>query len=331
MHWLTQQRRRFITRKPVKYVIRRSKKILLPGFKGIPLFDVVKFLFQQFQKTGLSERAASITFNLLLAIPPAIIFLFTLVPYLPISKQFVDQLFGLIRDVIPAGKDNSSLIIFLDDFLRNPRNGLLSFGFILALFYSSNAILGIMRSFDRNYAGFRKRGIIHSRVTALKITLMLFVVVITSVVLLIMQGSVLRLIGIEDWLLMEVIKAVRWIVIVLLFFSSISFIYRYAPAVQKRWRHLNAGTILATFLMIVFTLFFSFYVNNFSNYNKLYGSIGTVLILMLLIYFNSYVLLIGFELNVSINALRREVDERKAAEEIKLKHELAHSQPAVST
>jgi membrane protein len=321
MHWLTQLRRRFITRKPVKFLIRRSKKILLPGFKGIPLFDVVRFLFQQFKKTGLSERAAAITFNLLLALPPAIIFLFTLVPYLPISKQFVNQLFSLIRDVIPAGKDNSSLINFLDDFLRNPRNGLLSFGFILALFYSSNAVLGIMRSFDRNYAGFRKRGIIHSRITALRITMILFLVVIISVVLLIMQGSVLHWIGIRSWVFMEIIKAVRWIVIILLFFASISFIYRYAPAVHKRWRHLNAGSILATFLMIVFTFIFSYWVNNFSNYNKLYGSIGTVLILMLLIYFNSYVLLIGFELNVSINALRREVDERKAAEEIKAKHE----------
>ena len=329
MDWYTHYRRKFITWTPIKMIIRKSKKIILPGFKGIPLFDVVRFLFLQFKKTGLSERAASIAFNLLVALPPAIIFLFTLVPFLPISQQFVEELFDLIRDVIPSGKDNTALITFLDDFLRNPRNGLLSFGFILALFYSSNAVMGIMRSFDRNYAGFRKRGIIHSRITALKITLILFLVVITSVVLLIIQDSVLRWLGIESIIIVEFIKIVRWLVVIMLFFVTISFIYRYAPAVHKRWKHVNAGSILATFLMITFTFLFSIYVNNFSNYNKLYGSIGTILILMLLIYFNSYVLLIGFELNVSINALKREVDERKAAEEIKARHEHAHV-PATS-
>lgn len=329
MDWYTHYRRKFITWSPIKMIIRKSKKVILPGFKGIPLFDVVRFLFLQFQKTGLSERAASIAFNLLVALPPAIIFLFTLVPFLPISRQFVEELFDLIRDVIPSGKDNTVLITFLDDFLRNPRNGLLSFGFILALFYSSNAVMGIMRSFDRNYAGFRKRGIIHSRMTALKITLILFLVVITSVGLLIVQDSVLRWLGIENIIIVEFIKIVRWIVVIMLFFVTISFIYRYAPAVHKRWKHVNAGSILATFLMISFTFLFSIYVNNFSNYNKLYGSIGTILILMLLIYFNSYVLLIGFELNVSINALKREVDERNAAEEIKARHE--HAQvPATS-
>ena len=93
MDWYTHYRRKFITWTPIKMIIRKSKKIILPGFKGIPLFDVVRFLFLQFKKTGLSERAASIAFNLLVALPPAIIFLFTLVPFLPISQQFVEELF----------------------------------------------------------------------------------------------------------------------------------------------------------------------------------------------------------------------------------------------
>lgn len=324
MHLLTQIRRIFITSSPVSFVIRKSKKIILPGFKGIPLFDVVRFLFQQFKKTGLSERAAAIAFNLLLAIPPAVIFLFTLVPYLPISKQFIDQLFVLIREVIPAGKDNSAIINFLEDFINNPRYVLLSFGLVLAFFYSSNAVLGIMRSFDRNYVGFKKRNPVENRLTAIKITVMLFVIVIISVVLLIMQGTVLEWIGIKSWILREIIKAVRWIVIIFLFFASISFIYRDAPAMHKKWKHLNAGSILASFLMMMFTLIFTYWVNNFSNYNKLYGSIGTILILMLLIYFNSFVLLIGFELNVSISALKREVDERKMAEAVKAHVQAPH-------
>ncbi|MDP9230243.1 MAG: YihY/virulence factor BrkB family protein [Bacteroidota bacterium] len=326
MHLYTKIRRSFITTAPVSWLIRKSKHILLPGFKGIPLFDVIRFLFLQFKKTGLSERSASIAFNLLSALPPAIIFLFTLVPYLPISRQFIDELFHLIRDVIPAGKDNSAIIDFLNDFITTPRNGLLSFGFLLALYYSSNAVLGIMRSFDRNYVGFVKRTTFENRVTALKITLMLFVVVIVSVILLIMQQTaVLKWIGIKSWVLQEIIKTFRWVVIILLFFFSISFIYRYAPATHKKWKPINAGSILATFLMILFTLIFAYWVNNFSNYNRLYGSIGTILILMLIIYFNSFVLLIGFELNVSINALKREVDERKAAEAVKARLHASHA------
>lgn len=218
MHVLTQIRRSFLTSVPVSYLIRKSKKILLPGFKGIPLFDVLKFLFLQFKKTGLSERASSIAFNLLLAIPPAVIFLFTLVPYMPISDRFINELFTLIRDVIPSGKDNTAIITFLEDFVKNPRNALLSFGFLLALFYSSNAVLGIMRSFDRNYVGFTKRSTIQIRLTALKITLLLFVVVIICVLLLIMQEAVLKWIGIKNWILREVIKTIRWGVIIMLFF-----------------------------------------------------------------------------------------------------------------
>jgi len=99
-------------------------------------------------------------------------------------------------------------------------------------------------------------------------------------------------------------------VIVLLYLGSVSYIYRHAPFVHKRWKLITPGSVLATTLIFLFTIFFSFWVNHFSNYNKLYGSIGTILILMLLIYFNSLVLLIGFELNVSINSIKHEADER---------------------
>jgi membrane protein len=171
--------------------------------------------------------------------------------------------------------------------------------------------MGIMRSFDKNYHGFRKRNDFHKRVVALKITMILFVLMIASILLLIGQGVVLKWIGIKSLLVRQIIENVRWIVIVFLFFACISYIYRHAPAVHKKWRMINPGSILATFLMILFTLGFSYWVNHFGNYNQLYGSIGTVLILMLLIYFNSLVLLIGFELNVSITSLKKIADERE--------------------
>src|SRR5436190_3802610 len=311
MHLLTQIRRKFITSFPVKFVIRKSKNIFLPGFAGIPLFDVVRFFFIQIQKTSLNERAASIAFNLLVAIPPACIFIFTLVPYLPI-KEFRPQLYDLIRDVFPVKQNYQPIIDFIDDFISNEQGGLLSFGLLLALYFSSNAMIGIMNSFNNlNYIGFSQRHIVHNRWVAIKLTLIVFLVILLSIVALILRGTVLTWLGIEDPTIRTIIFNVRWIVIILLFFLTISFIYRYAPAVHKKWKLINPGSILATFMMIAFTLGFSYYVANFGNYNKLYGSIGTILIVMLLIFFNSLVLLIGFELNVSISSLRKLADQRK--------------------
>ena len=172
-----------------------------------------------------------------------------------------------------------------------------------------------MRSFDKNYIGFRKRKEYQKRGAALKITLVLFILFLSSILLLIAQGQVLSWIGIRSATVRNIISNVRWVVIMLLFFASISYIYRHAPAVHKKWRLINPGSILATFLMIICTLGFTWYVNHFGQFNQLYGSIGTVLILMILIFFNSLVLLIGFELNVSISSLKKIADERIHGEE----------------
>ena len=211
---------------------------------------------------------------------------------------------------MPGEKNNPSVINFLHDFINNPRNELLSLGFILSLFFSSNAVMGIMRSFDKNYAGFRKRRPIYRRLVALQLTLVLFGFVIASTILLVMHGALLKRLGVENVWVREIIHNARWLVVVLLFFYCISYIYRHAPAVHKKWKHLTPGSILATFLMLAFTIGFTWWVNQFGSYNEVYGSIGTVLILMLLIYFNSLVLLIGFELNVSITSLQKIADER---------------------
>lgn len=296
---------------PAKRIVDKSKKTSLPGFRGIPLFDVVKFFFGQVRTVGIRERAASIAFNLLMAIPPSIIFLFTLIPFFPISKAFEENLYVLIRDVVPGEKDNSVLIGFLKDFINNPRTGLLSLGFVLSMFFSSNAIMGIQRSFDKKYLGFKKRTGLQKRLAALKITSILFVLVLASILLLAGQSAVLKWLGIENKTVREIIVNARWVIIVLLFFASISYIYRHAPAVERKWRMINPGSILATVLMLILTLGFSWWVSRFGNYNELYGSIGTILILMLLIYFNSIILLIGFELNVSISSLKKIADERK--------------------
>lgn len=310
-HWFTRLKRRWITSPPYRLVVHWSKEIYPPGFRGISLFDVTVFFFRQLGNTNMTERASSIAFNLLLAIPPAIIFLCTLIPFFPISDQFTDQLHQLIRDIIPGEKNNAAIISFIDDFIYKPRTGLLSFGFILALYFSTNTMMGISRSFNRNYIGFKKRTSFHDRWVSVKLTLILFVLVIFCILLLVTQGYVMDWLGIKDPDIRALLINGRWGAIVLLFFFIISFIYRHAPAVHKKWALINPGSLLATTLMLLFTVGFTYWVDNFSNYNKLYGSIGTILIVMVLIHFNSIVLLIGFELNVSISSLQRIAEERK--------------------
>ncbi len=315
---MTKLERIILSSFPIAFLLRKTKQLYLPGFEGVPLYDVIKFFLKQVKTVGLTERASAIAYNFIMAIPPSFLFLFTLVPHLPfISKKSIKkELHSLILDIIPAKVHNQYLIKFVDSFLDDAKIGLLSFGFILALFFASNAMMGLMRSFNKNYIGFEKRRDIHNRWMAIKLTSLIFLLVLGCLILLITQGAVLKLLGIQSTNLREIIYYVRWIFIVTLVYYSIAFIYKFAPAVEKRWKLISPGTILGTFLSILSTLGFSYFVDTFGKYNALYGSIGTIIVFMALIYINSLVLLIGFELNVSIKSLKSlatdtEIDEKK--------------------
>jgi membrane protein len=283
--------------------VRHSKVYRVPGIRHYSLYELWRAYRLQLKRTSLSERAAAISFNIFMAIPPVLIFVFTLVPYLPISTQFIDEIFTLIRDIIPGQKNNSVIISFLEDFLLRPRNELLSSGLLLAVIFSSNAMMGILRSFDKRYEGFRRRTLFEKRITALKLTLIVFTLIFVCIMLLIMQGVVLKWLGITNETLVKVILETRWLVVFFLVFFSVCFTYRHGPAMKLKWPYITPGSIFATSLMILATALVTFWVNHFSNYNTVYGSIGAIFIVMSLIYVNSLVVLIGFELNVTIDAL----------------------------
>ena len=314
---MTKFERILITKTPIAFVLRKSKNWYLPGFEGVPLFDVIGFFYRQVKTTGLTERASAIAYNFIMAIPPSFLFLFTLIPNLPFIKKssMKKELHALITDIVPTKTYNVNLIKFVDSFLDDSKIGLLSFGLILALFFASNAMMGLMRSFNKNYIGFAKRNDFHNRMVAIRLTALIFLLVLGCLILLITQGAVLKWVGIKSATIRTIIFYVRWVFIVGLIFYAIAFIYKYAPAVHKRWKILSPGTILATFLSIMATVGFSYFVNNYGKYNALYGSIGTIIVLMALIYINSLVLLIGFELNVSIKSLKAIADQRKTEED----------------
>ncbi len=313
---MTKFERLIVTFPPIAFIIRKSKKVSLPGFQKIPLYDVVFFLFNQFKKVGLNERAAAISYNLFMALPAALLFLFAIVPYLPETINFKNHILDLFKNLAPNSSTYQFIKKLLDDLLQK-HVGVFSFVFLLLMFYASNAMLGIIRSFDKSIAE-KKAYFMHKRWRAIKLTFILFLLVIGSVLILVGQEQLAILLKklfqmkrkakIPWW------DSVRWIIIIALIFYGIAFIYKFAPSVKKRWKLLSPGSILATTLTILTTFAFSYWVNNFASYNKVYGTIGTVLIIMLLIFINSLVLLIGFELNVSITYLQAEADERKVKE-----------------
>lgn len=301
--------RKIIESKPIQFLIEISKKITLPGFEKLPLYDVLKFFVKQTQEIGLNERAASIAFNFLMAVPPFFIFIFTLLSNMPGSKRLYDEVLIIVKTVMP---DESTFLIIkdvMDDFFL-PGTGLLSFGLLLALYFSSNATLTIMRTFTKSmlHIEVEKRNFLQLRWDAIKLTMLIVLLVFATIFILLTQTIVLNWlldrIHIKDYFSDLILNIIQILIIFFLIFIAIGMIYRYAPNVQKKWKVRSPGAILATILVMAFTYLFSYWVNNIASYNKVYGSLGSILILMFLVFVNSLVLLIGFELNVSINSLK---------------------------
>src|SRR5450432_4611192 len=175
-----------------RYASSKSKSLFLPGFQGLPLYDVVVFFKSQVQKVGLNDRARSIAFSFLMAIPAATIFLCTLIPYLPVSKKLTSQLLLLTKEVTPNQNTYTLVSNFLNDFLTKQRGGLLSIGLFVALYYASNAMMGLMRSFNRSLPPKASKNFFENRLIAIQLTLVMILLLIGCIVILVTQDELLR-------------------------------------------------------------------------------------------------------------------------------------------
>ncbi len=283
----------------------QSKHWHPPGFQNLSVYAVLRHFFKGFYVPDITEKAAAIAYNFIMSIPPTLLFLFTLIPNLPfISKsQLKDELHSIIYNIIPSSVYNTGVINFIDSLIDGSKFGLISFTFILSLFFASNAVIGIMRSFNKDYVGFETIKGLKKRWEAIKLTLMLFGLLLTYFFLLLLQTNILNWMGIEDTTLKLIILVSKWILIIALIFNTFAFIYRYAPSTTKRWKIVSPGAVIATLLSIFVTIGFTSFVNNFGRYNFLYGSLGTIMVIMIMIFLNSLVVLIGFEFNLSIHTL----------------------------
>ncbi len=290
-----------------------------PGFEGLPIYDVASFFFKQTQQIGLNERAAAIAFNFLMAIPPMGIFLFTLLAHVPGSQKLYDETLILARQFSMNDATYTIVKSVMDDFFK-PDSKLISLGFVGALYFASNAMITIMRTFNKSmlHIETEDRNFLALRWMAIKLTVIIVILIIATTFVLVTQGAIMvrirNRVFLGDRSFEWLIQLLRFGISFFMIFFSIALIYKYAPSIQKRWKFSSPGALLATFMVIAFTYLFSYWVNNFASYNKVYGSLGSILILMLLIFVNSLVLLIGFELNVSITALKSIANKRKTEE-----------------
>ncbi len=281
------------------------RNAVLPGFDGAPLELVVKLIAKGlFGRGVLVTRASSIAFNMLMALLPATIFLFTLIPFIPIPN-FQTELVRLFENILPVAA-YSLLETTIIDVITNKSGTLLVLMFIATIIFSTNGIHALIHAFNVSSHGFESRSWLQQRKIAVFLLLFILLMFYASSALIIMSRSVVdRLVEIgalELNLVYYVIMVLKWILIVAMLFFAISTLYYLVPARKKDFRYISPGSIVATTLFILTSLAFSAYVNNFGQYNKLYGSIGTLIIILIWLYLNSVALLVGFELNVSIRA-----------------------------
>ena len=285
-------------------VVEWTKRHTLPGFGKLSIFEVGSFFIKGMSNGTLGIRAASIAFNFFLAVFPALLFLSTLIPYIPITN-FQTELMDLLEQLIPA-ETFETIEETLADIVMYPRSGLLSIGCITTIIIVSNGVTAVIRAFNASINTHETRGFLRLRASSLIMVGLITVLLATAIALLIFGRTILAyliakriLFGTFSTVMFYV---VQWLVILSLCIVSVSVIYYFAPAQHTHMGFISTGSVMATLLLLLTSAGFGFYLANFSNYNALYGSIGTLIAILVWLNLNSYIFLLGFELNLSIQA-----------------------------
>ncbi|MEL6539272.1 MAG: YihY/virulence factor BrkB family protein [Bacteroidota bacterium] len=273
----------------------------------ISFYEIVVALLQRLRTNDILEHAYAMAFNFTLSIFPATIFVFTVIPYFPIAD--LDQkIIVFLKEAMPAGV-YKVLLPTIQDTIGTRRGGLLSLGGFFTLYLATNGMMSLIKSFDLFHKdeNYRPRGYLRKRAIATLLTIILSLGLFVAIVLLGTSEQLSTYI-VEHGLIasrfhVNLILSLRFIVGTFALFMAVSAIYYLAPSVQHRWSFFSLGAFTATLLILLASLGFSYYVNNVANYNGIYGSIGVIILLMTWLFMLSAVLLIGFEINASIDAL----------------------------
>ncbi|MCC7299164.1 MAG: YihY/virulence factor BrkB family protein, partial [Bacteroidia bacterium] len=301
-------------------LIRFLKTKTIYGFQGHSIYDVGKYFLNALFRENLNIRATSLSFNFFLSLLPIIIFLLTLIAYLPVKGLKS----GLIKEIQLLLPDSSSkaLSSTIYEILNQPHSGLLSFGVLLALYFASNAYHTMISTFNRRLPQRRKRGWIHNRLRAVFLTLLITCIAIIALFIIAKFYQFNGYINKHHWAALGffefTLALLEYLIITGFVLIAISCMYYFGPSNKNKWRFFTAGSIFATALSLISTVLFTIYVNNFNSYNKIYGSIGAIIALMILIYINTLVVLVGFDLNTSIEKANISAKKQDAQKPIHL-------------
>ena len=287
----------------VSNIIDWSKNHALPGFDQVPIFYIIKFIFEELRKDNITTRADAVAFNFFLSIFPFIIFILPIIASTPLGNNYVILARESIRGILPTNAE-SYIFELIGGIEQEGNFGLLSIGFFLALYFSSNGMSKLMEGFDKSYnTTFKNRSFLKHRAIALGLTILLFVLLTISIGLIVLGTQLVELV-VSTFALSAasefIFFVLRWMIVFILFYSVITSIYRYGPSMLRKIRLFSPGASLATFLSIFSSVIFSYFVNNFGKYNEIYGSIGALIVVLVWLQINAFILLIGFELNASI-------------------------------
>jgi membrane protein len=280
----------------------------MPGFQGLSVWYVLKFFVEGIMKGALATRSAAISFRIFLAFFPAIILLLSLIPHIPIP-HFQQSLFDSIRGFFPG--DTFSLFeATLDDLINKKHNTLLSVGFILVIYYASSSINAILLGFNASYHIEERGNPIVMRIASIVLIFVLGLIMTVAITMIIFSNAAfdylhdVGIIGDKGYI--PLLNFAKWVITVFLIYSVFSTLYYVGVGTRRRpWKFFNVGATFATIFFIVASIGFAYFVNNFAQFNKLYGSLGTLMVLLIWLNFNCMILLLGFDLNVSIRKAHR--------------------------
>ncbi|ARV14368.1 YihY/virulence factor BrkB family protein [Polaribacter sp. SA4-12] len=290
----------------VNILVRFGKKIKVPGLEGMSLYDVLEMYIIGIVEGALTTRAGGIAFSFFMAVFPFMLFILTLIPYIPI-EGFQDGLFSFIKEILPP-QTFEAVNTVLGDIINNQYGGLLSFGFLLSIFLMTNGVNAIFGGFEYSYHITDVRNVFKSYFVSLGVSLLMSFFLIVTITTLILYQVALSKIDEQGWLNtsdLNLFLLGKNVVFLVMIFTIVSLLFRYGTKQGKETRFFSAGALLTTIVSLFTFYLFGIYVVKFAQYNQLYGSIGTLLILMLFVWLNAIILLLGFELNASLHVLRQ--------------------------
>jgi membrane protein len=283
-----------------------GKRVKIPGLEGMSLYDLLHMYALGIVRGALTSRAGGISYSFFMAVFPFMLFMLTLIPYIPIDG-FQENFMNLIAEAFPP-KTYDAVVPIFEDIAQNKYGGLLSFGFLVSIFLMTNGVNAVFGGFEYSYHVTEVRGVVRAYIISLGTSLLMSFFMILTVAVTILFKFGLDFLIVKGWLSEEFLwlENVRYLFFIFMIFTTVSLLYYFGTKEGKQSSFFSVGAVLTTFLSFITFYIFGVYVVKFAKYNELYGSIGTLLVLMLFIWLNSIILLLGFELNASMTKLKKE-------------------------